>query len=185
MNAATSTEPSTVGWVGRLKSAAQRQSDGYAPERSLSGYAGAIGVFSAYCAALALAGRATGRRLPDEVRPLDLLVGAAAVFRFSKLVSRNTVTSPIRAPFTQYSGPGGPAETIDEARGDGARRVVGELITCPFCLSVWTATTYTAGLVLFPRATRTAAAGLAVLTGADLLQLSSTALTRVATGDDD
>jgi hypothetical protein len=91
------------------------------------------------------------------------------------------VTSPIRAPFTEYVGPGGPAESLEDARGTGVRRAIGELISCPFCVSVWVAATYTAGLVLCPRATRLGAAGLTVLTGADLLQLSSAALTRHAT----
>lgn len=171
-------------WLRRLTSAAQRQSEAYSPERSLRGYLGAMGVFAAYCAALATTAKVTGRRLPGRVEPLDLVIGAAATFRFSKLATRNSVTSPLRAPFTEYAGPGGPAEAMEEARGTGARRVIGELITCPFCVSVWAAATYIAGLVLCPKATRLGAAGLAVLTGADLLQLSSTVLTRTATEGD-
>jgi hypothetical protein len=114
-----------------------------------------------------------------------VVLGAAATFRFSKLVTRNVVTDPLRAPFSRYGGPGGPAETIDEPRGSGVRRTIGELVTCPFCFSVWAATTCTAGMVLAPRATRVIAAGLTMLTGADLLQLCSTALTRIATAGDD
>jgi hypothetical protein len=168
-----------------LATAARRQSQAYGPEQSLRGYLGAIGAFAAYAVVLATTARATGRRLPSGIEPLDLVVGAAATFRFSKLVSRNSVTSPLRAPFTQYAAPGGPAETLEEARGSGARRVIGELITCPFCVSVWTAATYTAGLVLCPRATRLGATGLTVLAGADLLQLSSTILTDAATRERD
>jgi hypothetical protein len=57
---------------------------------------------------------------------------------------------------------------------------VGELVTCPFCMSVWVASTLTAGQLLWPRATRTAtrtAMGtLAAPAGADALQLAYGAL---------
>jgi hypothetical protein len=186
MTAETGTaEQADETWASRLAGAAQRQSEQYGPEQSLRGYLGALGAFAAYGVALAVTARATGRHLPGRLQPMDLVVGAAATFRFSKLVSRNSVTSPLRAPFTRYAAPGGPAETLEDARGTGARRVIGELITCPFCVSVWTAATYTAGLVLCPKATRLAASGLTVLAGADLLQLSSTILTREATREDD
>ncbi len=186
MTAETGTaEQADETWVKRLATAAQRQSEAYGPEQSLRGYLGAMAAFAAYSAVLTATARATGRHLPGRIQPMDLVVGAAATFRFSKLVSRNSVTSPLRAPFTEYAAPGGPAETLEEARGSGARRVIGELITCPFCVSVWTAATYTAGLVLCPKVTRLAASGLTVLAGADLLQLSSTILTREATQEDD
>jgi hypothetical protein len=182
MKAETGNGQAAVGaLLGRLAGAARRQSREYAPERSLRGYSGAMAVFAAYCAALIATAQAKDRPLPQRIEPLDLVVGAAATYRFSKLVSKNVVTSPIRAPFTEYVGSGGPAESLEDARGTGVRRAIGELISCPFCVSVWAAATYTAGLVLCPRATRLGAAGLTVLTGADLLQLSSAALTRHAT----
>ncbi|MEU1479147.1 DUF1360 domain-containing protein [Streptomyces sp. NPDC005760] len=46
-------------------------------------------------------------------------------------------------------------------------------MTCPFCMSVWVASTLTAGRLLWPRATRTAMGALA---GADALQLAYGAL---------
>lgn len=57
-------------------------------------------------------------------------------------------------------------------RGSGVRKTIGELVTCPFCLGMWTATGFTAGLVYLPRATRLALGTLAALAGADLLQLA-------------
>jgi hypothetical protein len=172
-----------TGWVSRLREVGRQQEAAYAPERGLGGYLGAISVFTGYCATLVVAGRVGGRTLPARLEPWDVALGAIATFRFSRLASKNAVTSPLRAPFTEYQGPGGPAETMEEARGTGVRRVVGELITCPFCVSVWTATTYTAGLVLAPRATRLAGSTLALIAGSDFLQLSYAALTHAAEED--
>lgn len=167
----------------RLRSTAARISGHYG-EPSLRGYAGAMAAFAGYCGALAAAGRLSGRRLPTRIEPIDLVLGSAAVFRASRLAAKNAVTSPLRAPFTAYSGPGAPAETNETARGAGVQRTVGELLTCPFCVAVWAAATYTAGLVLMPKATKLTAAGLTALAGADFLNLSHAALTRAATGDD-
>ena len=80
------------------------------------------------------------------------------------------MTSPLRAPFTAYQGTQGPAELEEEVRGQGGRKTVGELVTCPFCTGVWVATGLTAGLVYLPRTTRLAMGTLAALAGADMLQ---------------
>lgn len=42
------------------------------------------------------------------------------------------------------------------AGGRGAQKTIGELVTCPFCTSVWVATGFTAGMIFLPRATRLA-----------------------------
>jgi Protein of unknown function (DUF1360) len=78
----------------------------------------------------------------------------------------------LRAPFTTYQGTSGPAELSEEVRGSGARKAVGELVTCPFCTSVWVATGFTAGLIYLPRTTRPTVGTLAALAGADLLQFA-------------
>ena len=69
-------------------------------------------------------------------------------------------------------GPGGQAELKEEVRGHGARKAIGELVTCPFCLDLWVATGLMAGYIYLPRATRLAVDTLAVLSGADLLQFA-------------
>lgn len=93
------------------------------------------------------------------------------------------MTSPLRAPFTTFVGPQGPAELHEEARSDDRRATVGELVTCPFCVSVWVASSLTAGQLLWPRATRTAMGALTALAGADALQLTYGALVDRTTGD--
>jgi hypothetical protein len=68
--------------------------------------------------------------------------------------------------FTTSQGPQGPAELHEEARSEDAKDTVGELVTCPFCMSVWVVSTLTAGQLLWPRATRTTMGALAALAGA-------------------
>jgi hypothetical protein len=68
---------------------------------------------------------------------LDLFVLSTATSRLSRLVSRDKVMSPVRAPFTEVERdkPGG--EVRERPRGSGAVRAVGELLTCPRCTAMW------------------------------------------------
>ncbi|WP_053850154.1 DUF1360 domain-containing protein [Streptomyces sp. NRRL B-24085] len=145
-------------------------------DRPLRGYLTAMAAFGAYTASWATAVRLRGRPLPDRPEPWDVLLTSVATFRLSRLLSKASVTSPLRAPFTTYVGPQGPAELHEEARDEGGKETVGELVTCPFCMSVWVASTLTAGRLLWPRATRTAMGALTALAGADALQLAYSAL---------
>jgi hypothetical protein len=104
--------------------------------------------------ALAGMARLTGRDVPDRVPVTDVALGALAIEKLSRLLAKDPVTSPLRAPFTVYQGTSGPAELDEEVRGKGVQKAVGELITCPFCTSVWVATGFAAGLVYLPRTTR-------------------------------
>ncbi|MFI2371190.1 DUF1360 domain-containing protein [Streptomyces sp. NPDC018833] len=140
--------------------------------------------FGAYTAAWATAVRLRERPLPERPEPWDVVLTSLATFRLSRLLSKASVTSPLRAPFTTYVGPQGPAELHEEAQPDNGKDTVGELMTCPFCMSVWVASTLTAGQLLWPRATRTAMGALAALAGADTLQLAYGALIDKTTGSE-
>ncbi|WP_063736965.1 DUF1360 domain-containing protein [Streptomyces sp. RTd22] len=152
-------------------------------ERPLGGYLAAMAGFAGYTAAWAVAVRRSGRALPERPDPWDVALTAVATFRLSRLLSKASVTSPLRAPFTTYLGSQGPAELHEEATSEDGKETVGELLTCPFCMSVWVATTLTAGQLLWPRATRTAMGTLAALAGADALQLAYGALIDKAAGE--
>jgi len=149
--------------------------DGYA-ERSerppLLSYAGLMAAFTALLAAGLLAARRTGRPLPESPDPGDLVLVGIASHKASRLISKDKVTAPIRAPFTELEGPGGPAELEERARGTGARRAVGELLTCPYCLSLWIVSIFSIGLLFAPRLTRFFAAVLSALTISDFLQIA-------------
>jgi hypothetical protein len=112
------------------------------------------------------------RPLPDSVTPWDVVLLTLGTHKLSRTLSKDAVTSPLRAPFTRFASAGGPAEVMEEVRGTGWRHAVGELITCPFCLDMWIATGFTLGLVFAPKATRLVATAFASLAGADLLQLA-------------
>jgi hypothetical protein len=144
-------------------------------DRPLRSYAGILVTH------LAIVGGALGvaarqGRLPAKVRAADLALGAVATFKLSRLLTRSTIASPLRAPFTVYRGVSGPAELEEEVRGHGLRHAVGELLTCPFCLGHWVATAFCLGLVYAPELTRTAGAVLAMDAGADVLHFANARL---------
>lgn len=168
----------------RVRTLLRRTGHEYAGTRNrpLRGYLAAMAGFGVYTASWATVVRLRGRPLPDRPEPWDVLLTSVATFRLSRLLSKASVTSPLRAPFTTYVGPQGPAELHEEARTETGKETVGELVTCPFCMSVWVASTLVAGQLLAPRATRTAMGALTALSGADALQLTYAALVDRTTG---
>lgn len=173
---------STTATAGeRVRRATQQVQRQYGrDDHPLAGYLGVIGVYGAAVAALGAFGRARGHRLPKRVAASDLALLAVATHKVSRTISKDSVTSPLRAPFTKFEGAAGPGELQEQVRGTGVRKAVGELITCPFCLDQWVATGFLAGLVAAPRATRWLAATFAVRAGADALQFGYAALQKAA-----
>jgi Protein of unknown function (DUF1360) len=140
--------------------------------RPLGGYVLVMTIFATVAGLAGLIAAWTGRSLPRRVDPYDLALITAGTHKLSRTISKDAVTSPIRAPFTQYRGTGGPAEVMEDSRNSGAvRHAVGELLSCPFCLDMWIATGFVIGLVFAPRFTRVVAATFTALAGADFLQL--------------
>jgi hypothetical protein len=155
-----------------------RESEAYGREEPqvLSGYVQTMSIYAAFVGALALTGRLLGRRLPERVAFADLALIGVASHKLARIVSKDAVTSPFRAPFTRFVEPTGAAELREEVRGRGIRHALGELLTCPFCLDLWAATGFVGGLVLAPRPTRLAAAVLTTTTAGDALQFAYDAL---------
>lgn len=149
----------------------KRALDAYAGrhERPLGSYAALEAAYVASCLGMASVVRRRGR-LPVRFGAGDLALMAVATHRVSRTVSRDVITSPLRAPFTRFVGAGSPGELQEEVRGEGLHRAVGELLTCPFCLAQWIATGFAYGLVLAPRPTRFVASVFSTVAAADLLQ---------------
>src|SRR5215217_7073116 len=143
-----------------------------AQERPLGGYATLMASFAAVAAAFSAWVARSGRELPERPSPGDLALLTVATHKASRLLAKDRVTSTLRAPFTQFEGDAGPGEVSENARGRGLRRAVGELVVCPYCLGLWVAAAFAAGLVVAPRPTRWAAATLSALFGADAMQLA-------------
>jgi hypothetical protein len=142
-------------------------------QRPLMGYLALLATYGTGLAAVAAAVRLTGRGLPDQVGLQDLTTITVATHKISRLVTKDAVTSPLRAPLTRFTGPAGTGEVNETVRHlGGFRHAAGEMVTCPFCTAVWTATGLTAGLVLAPRLTRLVAAAATAVAGADFLHLA-------------
>jgi hypothetical protein len=158
----------------RVSRTLRRQRDEYAQGEDfpLGGYAMAMSAYGGVVAGLAAAVRLTGTRLPEGIPPLDTALTAVATHKLSRLIAKDAVTSPLRAPFTAFQGSSGPAELAERVRVSGRRKTLGELVSCPFCVGMWVATGFTAGYVFMPRATRLAVATLVALAGSDFLQLA-------------
>lgn len=144
----------------------------YGEGRPLPGYLMAIGSYAALAGAVSVAGRLRGVRLPERFSLRDTALVGVATHKASRLLTKEAVTSPLRAPFTRYEAPAGHAELKESPRSDDpARHAVGELLTCPFCAGVWIASGLTAGLVFAPRVTRLVATALTAVAASDALNL--------------
>lgn len=148
---------------------------GYAPpaERPpLVSYAALITVFNAAFGLALMVARRQGRELPERVGAADLVTIGVASHKLSRLIGKDKVTSPLRAPFTEFEGSGGPAEYSESARGTGVRRAIGELLVCPYCLGLWVVAAFAVGLLFAPRLTRFLAAIFSALAISDFLQIA-------------
>jgi hypothetical protein len=148
----------------------------YAPQerRPLGGYLAAMSGFGVVAAALTAAARRGSPAAPDRPTAGDVLLLSIATHKLSRLITKDSVTSPLRAPFTRYAEPAGSGEVNEEVRDDGSsvRHAVGELVSCPFCIAVWVATALTGGLILAPRFTRYATTALTAVAASDFLQMA-------------
>jgi hypothetical protein len=156
--------------------------ESYSPEepKPLGGYAILLLVFNGAVAALGLVLARSHRRLPEVVPPADIGLLSIATFKLSRLITKDKVTAAVRAPFTRYEDDAGPAEVSEKVRGEGLRRAIGELFTCPYCIGQWIATALMAVYVWQPRVARSIATLFAVVTGADYLQQAWVALDKAA-----
>lgn len=141
-------------------------------ERPLGGYASLMALFATLSAGFVAWLHRSARQVPDAVAFGDLALVTVATHKLSRLLAKDRVTSAVRAPFTRFQEDGGAGEIEEQARGHGLRRAIGELLICPYCLGLWIAAGFAAGLIVAPRATRWIASVFTVLFGADVLQIA-------------
>jgi Protein of unknown function (DUF1360) len=113
-------------------------------ERPLPEYATLTGAFSAILGGFLILSR---RRLPERLGFGDLARIGLASYKLGRLVAKDEVTSWVRAPVTRD-------EEATEPKPRGMERALGELVTCPYCVGLWTASGLSYALGLFPRQTR-------------------------------
>jgi hypothetical protein len=145
-------------------------SDNPREDSRIGGYLVAMGVFTASLAGSAVTHRVRGTELPLRYSAGDLLLGGLATHKFTRLLAKDAVTTPLRAPFTDYEEPAGSGELNESPKDGHLSHTVGELITCPFCLAPWVSSAYVMGLGLAPRLARAWAAIFSVVAASDYLQ---------------
>jgi hypothetical protein len=131
-----------------------------------------MATFSSLAAGFATWFHRSGRELPDRIDPGDLALLTVASHKAARMITKDRVTSAVRAPFTRFERDAGPGEVSESARGRGLRRAIGELLVCPYCLGMWTSAALTASLLVFPRFTRWFATVLTMFFGSEMLQLA-------------
>lgn len=117
-------------------------------------YATLVGIFALSVTAF-LAGVKTSRHpLPERIAFGDLLLLGVATHKISRLIAKDRVTSPFRAPFARFEKSAGGGEVDEQPRGTGMQRAIGDLVTCPYCVSPWVAAALSCGFVVNPWMTR-------------------------------
>jgi uncharacterized protein DUF1360 len=132
------------------------------------------GVFLALMGAFAA--RLSGRGEAPELRPFDLALLDLATFRTGRLIAFERVAAPLREPFTATTPDDAGAGEVVVPQGSGARRVLGELLSCPVCVGTWVAAGLVYGLHLAPRPTRVFLAVMGTTGAAELLNCAAEAL---------
>ena len=135
-------------------------------------YLSLMSLFSTLVGTALVLAKRQGRELPEKVSPGDLALVGTASHKLSRILTKDKVTSPLRAPFTELEGKGGPAEVEESSRGTGLRKAIGELLICPYCLGLWVVAAFSVGMVFAPRVTRFVASLFSALTISDFFQIA-------------
>lgn len=135
-------------------------------KKPLGGYAALVGLFT-----IALGAAITAEEDNDatELGWGDLLLLGIATHKLSRIVTKDLVTSPFRAPFVKFKKSAGAGEVEEEARGEGLQEAVGDLITCPYCMAPWVASALVFAHTCAPRATRMICSIFSVTAASDFL----------------
>jgi hypothetical protein len=137
-------------------------------------YAGIMGAFAGVLGGAGLLARRL-RRDPRCETTLDLAVLSMASFKAARTISRDDVTSFIRAPFVEGEAGGGKDEEPVET--GGLQQAMGELVTCSRCVGTWAAAGLAMTQILAPRFGRLLTWSLAAAGANDFLQAGFVALT--------
>ncbi|HEX3040643.1 MAG TPA: DUF1360 domain-containing protein [Solirubrobacterales bacterium] len=146
-------------------------------------YLAFMSIFGTLVGAALLIARRQGRELPAKASAGELLLVGTASHKLSRVISKDKVTSPLRAPFTELEGKGGPAELEERSRGSGFQKAFGELLICPYCLGLWLVAAFSVGLIFAPRLTRFIASLFSALTISDFFQIAYKAAEEKGLGD--
>ena len=137
-------------------------------EMPLAGYATLLAAYAGLFGGLltALSSR------PDTTMPTasDVMMFGVATHKIGRIITKDWVTSPLRAPFVEYVESAGGGEVKERSRGMGIRRAIGDLVTCPWCIAPWVAGTLYSLFLISPRAARLVSTTFTSVAISDFLQ---------------
>ena len=132
-----------------------------------------VAIYNTLVAGFLAARLRSGKGFPKRIGLADLLLAGVATHKVSRVLTKDRVTTPLRAPFTEFQGEGGPGEVEETPRQSGGmRQALGELLVCPFCVAQWIGTAVLAGFATVPRTTRFVCSIFAAVTISDFLQIA-------------
>ena len=112
-------------------------------ERPLPEYATLAAGFWAVFALFVLTSR---DRIPDRIRWSDLFAIALTSYKMSRVITKEDIAAFVRAPVTEDP-------EAQQPKPDGMARVLGELVTCPYCTGLWFSSGLSYAHVTLPRET--------------------------------
>ena len=83
-----------------------------------------------------------------SIGPFRLVVLGLAAYRASNILSNETVTKPLRAPFVDEVEKDG--KVVEEPKKQGFLGATGHLIYCPSCTGVWLSAALAYAYVFWP-----------------------------------
>ena len=134
----------------------------------IGGYATMMAAFVGSVTALLLAAQHS-RGIPKRIVERDVLLIGVATHRLTRIVARDKIAIPLRAPFTRYERSEGAGMVKEQPRGPGLRRAIGNLLVCQFCVGPSVASGLMAGLLFAPRVTRFVSSVFAAVSVSDFL----------------
>jgi hypothetical protein len=155
---------------------------GYSDKPAEMPLAGYSSLLAAYLVAFgSMFGLLGARRpVPERVHLGDVVLFGIATHKIGRILTKDWVTSPLRAPFTQYQKSAGGGEVEERSRGEGLQRATGDLLTCPWCIAPWVAATLYATYVVSAPAARMIAAASTSVAISDFLQHLYSGVKRVS-----
>lgn len=155
---------------------------GYGVDRSEMPLAGYSALLAAYVVGVGLVfGSVWPRRdRTERIGVREALLFGIAIHKIGRIVTKDWVTSPLRAPFTRYHKSTGGGEVEERSRGQGIQRAIGDLVTCPWCIAPWIAAAMYATFLANPAAARFVATAATSVAVSDSLQHAYSAVKRLS-----
>ena len=91
-------------------------------------------------------------RLPTNIGPFDLVLLGLAAARLTDIISTDQIMEWLRRPFVKMETTEIAEREVETRTGRwrGLKKVIGDLLSCPWCVGVWVAASLTYAYFLLP-----------------------------------